>query len=128
VDGLARSLDNGFTWSVFRAFQKTGSGSVETYAYPNPFSPLRHNVVGEDGYVRFQYSLDQAGNITVKVYDFGMNLVATVVEDAFRSSGDRAEVWNGRNDLGDMVANGVYFYKIIRETGNPFWGKVMIVN
>ena len=67
--------------------------------------------------------------MTVRVYDFGMNLVRTVVEEKDRfGSGDYAEVWDGRNDVGDMVANGVYFYKITLTGKTPLWGKVMVVN
>ena len=129
-DGLARSLDGGLSWTVFRAFRVPGvEGTPETYAYPNPFSPLRHNVMGGDGYVRFQYRTTGSTRVTVRVYDFGMNLVRTVVEEKDRfGSGDYAEVWDGRNDVGDMVANGVYFYKITLTGKNPLWGKVMVVN
>jgi len=129
-DGLALSKDNGYTWRIFRSFKSTSlSSEPKTYAYPNPFSPLRHNMYGEDGYVRFQYHTDQSTTVSVKVYDFGMNLVKTVVENKTRTvGGDYAEVWNGRNDLGEIVANGVYFYKVKLRGKSPFWGKVMVVN
>ena len=49
ADGLAKSTDNGYTWSLFRAFKPTGQeGTPRTYAYPNPFSPLRHNQYDQD--------------------------------------------------------------------------------
>jgi len=130
MDGLARSIDNGLTWKIFRAFKVPGkNGTPETYAYPNPFSPLRHNLIGGDGHVRFQYKTTQATRVTVRVYDFGMNLVRTVVDNKDRPfPGNYTEVWDGRNDLGDIVANGVYFYKIELSSGHSFWGKVMVVN
>ena len=129
-DGLARSFDNGFTWKIFRAFRVPGvDRTPQTYAYPNPFSPLRHNLLGGDGYVRFQYRTTRPTKVAVRVYDFGMNLVRTVTEGKDRSiAGDYAEMWNGRNDVGDMVANGVYFYKVSLSSGESFWGKVMVVN
>ena len=129
-DGLALTLDNGLTYKIFRSFQTPGKGDTpDTYAYPNPFSPLRHNLVGEDGHVRFQYRTQQSVSVTVKIYDFGMNLVTTVVEEKYRSlPGDYSEIWDGKNDLGDMVANGVYFYKISLSGHDPLWGKVMVVN
>lgn len=129
-DGLALTLDDGATWKIFRAFQVPGQdGAPQTYAYPNPFSPLRHNVYGWDGHVRFQYRASRPTRVTVKIYDFGMNLVKTVVEEKIRpAGGDFTEVWDGRNDLGEMVANGVYFYKITLSDQQPLWGKVMVVN
>ncbi len=129
-DGLALSIDNRQTWEIFRSFKSTSlSSEPKTYAYPNPFSPLRHNVYGGDGHVRFQYHTTGSTAVTVTVYDFGMNLVKTVVENKPRPVfGDYAEVWDGRNELGEIVANGVYFYKIKLKGKSHFWGKVMVLN
>jgi photosystem II stability/assembly factor-like uncharacterized protein len=129
-DGLALTRDRGITWSVFRAFRTPGSaGEPRTYAYPNPFSPLRHNLAGEDGHVRFQYRTAHPSRVTLRIYDFGMNLVRTAVRDKdIPSPGDHAEIWNGKNDVGDMAANGVYFYRIDVEGEGKYWGKVMVVN
>ena len=117
-------------WKIFRSFKSTSLPSEpKTYAYPNPFSPQRHNVYGGEGQVRFQYHTTGSTTVTVKVYDFGMNLVKTVVENKPRAfAGDYGEVWNGRNGLGEMVANGVYFYKIKLKGQSAFWGKVMVLN
>ena len=58
-----------------------------------------------------------------------MNLVRTVVEDKDRfSPGDYSEVWDGRNEIGDRVANGVYFYQIVLTGEEPLWGKIIVVN
>lgn len=130
LDGLARSFDNGMTWKIFRATRPAGSDSEpQTYAYPNPFSPARDNLIGGEGYVRMQYHLSNPSEVTIKIYDFGMNLVKSVVENKIRNNaGDYSEVWNGRNGVGDMVANGVYFYKLEIKGKSPQWGKIMVVN
>ncbi|MGQ9558889.1 MAG: hypothetical protein ACUVTG_00515 [Candidatus Oleimicrobiaceae bacterium] len=129
ADGLARTNNNGFTWQILRAYVPTGTaGAPRTYAYPNPFSPMRHNQLGGDGYVRFQYNTTRPTRVTIRVYDFALDLVATVVEHKARPVGDFAEAWNGRNDRGDMVANGVYFYRLDIEGEGSYWGKVMILN
>ncbi len=130
ADGLARTTTNGYWWDIFRAFVPTGKeGEKRTYAYPNPFSPMRHNQLGGEGYVRFQYNTRAAAKVTVKVFDFAMDLVKTVAEDKFiADAGDYAEVWEGRNDYGDAVANGVYFYSVEIEGDGTYWGKVLIVN
>ncbi len=130
ADGLAHTSTNGYWWDIFRAFVPTGKeGEKRTYAYPNPFSPMRHNQLGGDGFVRFQYNTRGAARVTVKVFDFAMDLVKTVVEDKFlAAAGDYAEVWSGRNDYGDAVANGVYFYSVEIDGDGTYWGKVLIVN
>jgi len=129
-DGLARTTNNGYTWDIMRAFKPTGQGGVpRTYAYPNPFSPTRDNLVGNDGFVRLQYNTLRPTRVTIKVYDFAMDLVTTVVEGKIRyTAGNFNEVWNGRNDYGDPVANGVYFYCVSIEEDGAFWGKILIVN
>ncbi len=130
ADGLAASRDNGYTWNVDRAFVATGKGDApRTYAYPNPFSPLRHNMVDNDGYVRIQYNVENNTHITIKIFDFAMDLVTTVADNKFMvGPGDYSEAWNGRNDFGDLVANGVYFYSVDIEDDGVFWGKIMVVN
>ena len=49
-DGAAHSYDlDGLSWKIFRAEYDIN----EDYAYPNPFSPYTHNVLNDNGYVRF---------------------------------------------------------------------------
>ena len=130
ADGLARTSNNGFTWDIFRSFRPTGeNGEPRTYAYPNPFSPTRHNELGGDGHVRLQYNTTSDTYVTIKIYDFAMDLVTTVCENKSRSGpGDFNEVWTGKNDYGDDVANGVYFYSVTLDGDGTYWGKIMIVN
>jgi hypothetical protein len=111
ADGFVTTIDNashpfGSAWRVLRAYKPLGS-TGSTYAYPNPFSP-RSDVT------RFHYnSGTQGGAVTVELFDFGMNRVRTVVKDAQRPPGDHDEIWDGTTGSGRIVANGVYFYRII---------------
>ncbi len=129
-DGLATSTNHGNDWNIFRAFQTPGEDDEpEVYAYPNPFSPSRHNTIGNDGHIRFQYKTESSAEISITVYDFSMNLVRKVVEKRQRSAGgDYSETWNGRNEWGRIVANGVYFYKFEKKGESVFWGKIIIIN
>ena len=129
-DGLAMTRDNGLTWKIYRAFAATGRrDEPRTYAYPNPFSPLRHNQLGGDGYIRFQYNTTKETKVTIKIFDFAMDLVTTVVKDKPRpSSGDFAEAWNGRTEDGKLLANGVYFYQLKLDGDGTHWGKIIILD
>ena len=129
-DGLVMTADNGNTWHIFRSFVPTGrNGEVRTYAYPNPFSPARHNVLGGEGHVRFQYNTTRPTRVTLRIYDFAMQRVATVVEGKERPvPGDYSEVWDGRNEAGQVVANGVYFYRLDLEGEGSYWGKLIILD
>lgn len=129
-NGLARSSDNGASWEVFQVFAQTSvNGEPRTYAYPNPFSPNVHNQLNGDGYVRFQYNTVNDTRVTIKIYDFAMEHVATVVEGLSRpANGDFYEIWNGKNGRGEQVHNGVYFYRLELQGDGTFWGKLIVLN
>ncbi|MFQ5823713.1 MAG: hypothetical protein ACE5JB_06635 [bacterium] len=130
ADGLAKTSDNGLSWDIFQTFEPTGrEGSPRTYAYPNPFSPNVHNVLGGIGHVRIQYNTTRATRITLKIYDFAMQLVTIVVKNKPRpANGDFYEIWDGRDSRGVQVDNGVYFYRLDLEGEGSFWGKVIVLN
>lgn len=126
VDGLVKSVnvdDN--KWQVFRSFVPIGTAGSETaYAYPSPFSPM----VSSGGRVRIHHRPLTDSHVTIKIYDFAMNLVTTVVDNQFRYGGrDYDEPWNGRNDRGNPVANGVYFFRMETSSGQKEWGKLVIL-
>jgi hypothetical protein len=125
-DGLARSIDNAThpfsqAWDVLRTSEPLpGKGS--TYAYPNPFSPRTEST-------RFHYTMGGvAGTVTLEVFDFGMNRLRTLVKDAPRQgAAELDEIWDGRSDAGERVPNGVYFYRVTVGSGDPAWGKIMVL-
>jgi hypothetical protein len=126
ADGLVKTVDNatnlfGAKWEVLRTSQPVVSPSA-TYSYPNPFSPKREPV-------RFHYNIGQASaTVTIEVFDFGMNRLKTVLRDAPRGGAlERDEVWDGRDETGSVVPNGVYFYRVTVGGGEPAWGKVMVI-
>ncbi len=126
TDGFVKTVDNsdnqfGESWQVLRTYQPVGSNG-STYAYPNPFAP-------DDEYVRFHYATGgQASTVTIEIFDFGMNRVRTLIKDAQRTgSTEYDEIWNGRDDSGTQVANGVYFYRVTVGSIDPVWGKVMVL-
>lgn len=124
VDGLAMSEDDGQTWILKRAYKEPGKkGTPKSYAYPNPFSPEHF-----PNAARFQF--DQTGmdpgtdQATIKIYDFAMDLVATVAKNEPITN---AFSWNGLNNKGVRAANGTYVY-IIEAGGKKFWGKLTVRN
>jgi hypothetical protein len=125
TDGLVRTIDNGAhpfgtSWEILRTYRSVAPAT--TYAYPNPFSP-------DDEAVRFHYTAGSgSASVTLEIFDFGMNRVRTVLQDAQRAGGaEYDELWNGRDEANTLVANGVYFYRITINGGDPFWGKVMVL-
>jgi hypothetical protein len=90
------------------------SGSFEEYVhnYPNPFR------AGAEP-TKICYFLKQDANVAIKIYDLGGSLVRTMHMGAGSAGGAGApegtlhEVpWDGRNDRGELVRNGVYLCKV----------------
>jgi len=124
LDGLATSTDLGQSWALHRAYREPGvNGTPNSYAYPNPFSPTIAPAV-----VRFQF--DPTGlnsstdRVTLRIYDFAMDPVVTVVKGVPLT---QTLAWNGQNGNGKRVANGTYVY-IIEAGKKKFWGKVTVRN
>jgi hypothetical protein len=125
-DGLASSSDNGQTWSIFRSdiplhpeVPSDEVPDVESYAYPNPFTP------STDGIVRIRYELQAEQHVTIRIFDFGMNLIRTVVDES-KSAGVREERWDGLDDRGLRIPSGPYLYSIDSSDGTT-WGKILVV-
>ena len=74
--------------------------------YPNPFNPETW----------IPYWLAEEANVTLTIYD-PTGITVRQLELGHQSKGyytnrGRAAYWNGRNELGESVASGVYFYTL----------------
>ena len=78
--------------------------------YPNPFNP--------ETWIPYQLSEDSP--VSVSIYDTTGRLVRTLSlgfqSAGFYNSRGRAAYWDGRNELGERVASGVYFYQLTTPT------------
>jgi photosystem II stability/assembly factor-like uncharacterized protein len=120
TDGLAVSRNDGVTWEILQTAMPLSdpARAVDTYAYPNPWSPQRF------GPVKLRYTTT-GGNVKITIYDFSMTKVVELPAAA-RLAGEQYEVWDGRKD-GAIVANGTYFYKIDKP-GGTVWGKLIVLD
>ena len=69
--------------------------------FPNPFNPA----------TTIQYSLPQAGPVSLKVYDMAGQVVRHLVEQD-QVAGSHQAVWDGLDKAGAPTANGVYLYEL----------------
>jgi len=60
---------------------------------------------------RIEYRLPVAGTVALEVYDLGGRRVRSL-ERGWREAGDHRASWDGRDDAGARVADGVYFYRL----------------
>ncbi|MFH1892108.1 MAG: hypothetical protein ABIK83_05425 [Candidatus Zixiibacteriota bacterium] len=113
---------------IFREFRSVADAEGgKPYATPVPSSPTKGL-----GIVRFHYHLPEPDFVTIKVYDFAMNLVATVIDNQPRepretSDQDDDDRWDMRNENGDFVTAGTYFFVIEKADGGKEWGKLMVL-
>lgn len=122
-DGLARIIEtsayNG-DWKVYFASQPLKSDR-ETYAYPNPFSPRQEQLK-----IKFSTSGEEAA-VTIRIFDFGMNYIRTIIQNAPRNRTleGAPEFWDGTDDNGNFLPNGIYFYRVDIDDEEPLFGKII---
>ena len=135
--GLGWSEDEGETWRVLSFRLKTPSvdtgeiigevGPSEpdrvSYAAPSPFAPSRGEIT------RVVYSLAGETEVTIAIYDFASRPVRILLDaEPRRGQENYKEPWDGLDDDGDPVANGVYFYRLETGEGQLAFGKVVVLN
>jgi hypothetical protein len=68
---------------------------------PNPFNPK----------TLIAFSLPEASDVRLEIYDVAGRKVTTLV-DRHLTAGPHSYEWDGRNQNGERVASGVYFYRL----------------
>lgn len=130
VGTFGTTFDN--DWKLFFTSQPL-KAKDESYAFPVPFSP-------KNEYVKIKYSTGgKSLPVTIRIYDFGMNYVRTIIQQTQRGSnthqvaGDTQagnaviDFWDGKDDSGSIVPNGVYFYRIEAGDEEPMFGKIVVL-
>jgi hypothetical protein len=69
--------------------------------YPNPFNPSTD----------IKYDLPDYGHVALSIFNVVGQKVRTLV-DEFKEAGYHRIVWDGKDDLGNGVASGIYLYRI----------------
>lgn len=137
-NGLGRSLDGGRTWTILSFPVRTravdsgevigegglvDAGGARTYAAPSPFAPSR----GQRCMV--VYSLAGGDEVSVDIFDFSSRKVRALVDGEHRPGGRLyREPWDGLDDHGGQVANGVYFYRVETASGSRAFGNVVVLD
>jgi len=98
----------------------SGEGSPDTYAlfqnYPNPFYPL----------TAIPYQIPEGTTVKLEIYDVLGEKLRTLV-DGFVPSGHYVAEWDGRDEAGRPVANGIYFYRLEVKGRDAKVGKMCLI-
>ncbi len=95
--------------------------SKNIYNYPNPFNPDVEPTT-------LRYSLAKSADVTIRIFDSGGQLVKTLLnKQRQEAKTEQSVVWDGRNEAGDVCANGVYMVVIETSAGERAVGKIAIL-
>jgi hypothetical protein len=106
-------------FSVFTAMASPANDLSLAYAFPNPFKP-NSNL----GHVSVTFT-NLASSCTIKIFTLSGDLVRSITHTD--SAGSLAqEVWNVKNDAGENVMSGLYFW-VIKSSTDTKMGKLVII-
>ncbi|MCK4776410.1 MAG: T9SS type A sorting domain-containing protein, partial [Candidatus Krumholzibacteria bacterium] len=102
---LKSAESGGVVYTTGEIYVPVTAGSL-SQNYPNPFNPT----------TQITYYLPEGGlgpvTVSLVVYDVRGARVRTLV-DATSTGGKYTVEWDGRNDHGQSVGSGVYFYRLV---------------
>ena len=101
-EGDAEVVEITFTYTGTEAGNDIVATTKLNGNYPNPFNPV----------TSIAYSIKDAGNVTIEVYNLKGQLVKTLVNEV-KETGDHTAIWNGTDNSNKSVSSGVYFYKMV---------------
>ncbi|MEJ2636239.1 MAG: C-GCAxxG-C-C family (seleno)protein [Calditrichia bacterium] len=70
--------------------------------YPNPFNPETH----------IQFSLPKSEAVTLTIYSLDGRQIKTLLSQQRYSAGSHQVKWDGKDNLGNRVSSGMYYYRI----------------
>ncbi len=111
------------------------AGLKKTYARPGILKSGMYD--SKSSRAVFVYNLSKDAKATIRVYDYNMDHVKTVILSKFRKAGNNGgplgrstveseDFWDGTNESGKLVAPGVYYYKITTDKGERAFGKMIV--
>ena len=70
--------------------------------FPNPFNPA----------TTIKFGLPEKSRVTLKIYNILGREIATLLNQVEKDAGYKLAVWDGKDQRGNVVPSGVYFYRL----------------
>lgn len=83
--------------------------------FPNPFNAV----------TQIRYYLSKDGQVELTVYNLLGKKVKALIDER-QSKGEKIVFWDGKDDSGEEVASGVYFYQLVTQNESDF-GKMTLL-
>lgn len=99
---LLAEIVNGFLgYNPSTSLQESISVLLNGSNYPNPFN----------GETTIQYTLSEAGRVTIEIYDLNGKVIKKLVNDDLLP-GSYSVTWDATGENGNPVEDGFYFFKV----------------
>ncbi|OVE80204.1 hypothetical protein BVY01_00635, partial [bacterium I07] len=102
IDDLKKKFDE---WASSQTVVENKNNIERTFKlfqnFPNPFNPS----------TMISYQIPQTGFVNIEIFNMMGQRVRTLVDDV-KNSGYYDVNWDGRNDHGEIVENGIYVYQM----------------
>ena len=92
------------------------SNYADEIVYPNPFS--------RD--TKIEFEVEDHQNISISILDLNGKLVKEIINGNYLGNGKYQVIWDGTDNSGSDVADGVYIYKIVKDNGKVNSGKLIL--
>lgn len=110
------STENCYTLGNYTPVMIWNSNYSDEIVYPNPFSKS----------TTIAFEIHQPENLSIAVYSSNGQEIKQLVKGNYLANGNFQVVWDGTDNRGADVADGMYFYKIIHQNGEVKSGKLLL--
>ncbi|NIR48733.1 hypothetical protein GWO43_09875 [candidate division KSB1 bacterium] len=98
--------DGAFEYSnMLRVEIKLPEAFILGQNFPNPFNPE----------TQVKYELPVSSIVTLRIFDMRGREIKKLVDHVDKSAGYHTVLWDGRDNSGNLVASGVFFYSLIAQ-------------
>ena len=73
--------------------------------YPNPFNPI----------ININFDIDNPRNVSMSIVDITGREIKNILKNKLMNTGNFNQQWDGRNNMGELVATGIYIIRISSE-------------
>jgi hypothetical protein len=91
--------------------------------FPNPYVL---NTSGASA-TKIRFALSTNDKATLAIYSITGDHIRTLLRSEQLPAGEQVVNWDGKDESGGMVADGVYQYTLVLESGTKLWNKMVVI-
>jgi hypothetical protein len=110
------AVSNCYTLGTNNPTMIWNSNYADEIVYPNPFSKE----------TKIEFEVLNSERIHIAIYNVNGQLIKDILNGDYLSNGKFQVMWDGTDNSGNAVADGVYVYKIFKEKGASQAGKIIL--